>query len=222
MRVVKFFRIDVLRIKQYWYMLLMPSIFVFFFSRGSGTMGLFGIVYGLFMGIIFSTVPFNLESRSEIGFLQMLPSRPGEQVLGHFLFGFVILSLCLLSGIAGTVVREVFNFVSGRSGAMAGVTYFGVIPIFFGIALVMTGVEEALFSAFRFENAMVMQLVKIAPAFLFFFGASMITDFDHERLLKFIGDGSFAISIPIFLVCVAVYAALAWAGWKIAVKRNRA
>lgn len=202
---VKFMKIDLLKVRRFLWMLFIPFIaLAFLLGEKSYITVLFAIGYGMFIGLVFCEFPFNNEREQESGFLKMLPSRNGDDIRGHFLFGLIILPLFfaigfLVAGIARLIRPDIAVFT--WNGQNIG----GIYWILLGISFVMAGVEYLLFTVFRYSSVQTAQILRIVPALLFFFlmmNASgkieEVTDFDFGLL-----SGPFPVLC--FAGCLAVY-----------------
>lgn len=220
MRVLKFTKIDAIKVWRFLYILLFPVIAVFANAREPDGSAVFGVIYCLFVGIVLAAMPFRLESPEESGFLQLLPAKPGEQVLGHFLFG-------LLNNLAGFALGLLCTFIAhainpaARLFTLEGMPVTGLYPVLLGVALVFTGAEALLMTTFRFHNLHADQLLRILPAFVFLFGMnSLATNGDapgRDALLFLSGAGGYAA----LGVCLAIFLALALLAAGISRKRGQ-
>lgn len=216
MRILKFAHVDYLKCRRFGYiMILFPALSVLMITMTNGIPTLFSVGYCLFAGIILAAFPFNMESVNERGFLQMLPSRPGEPTLGHFLFGFLATIASFLLGIAALVISkllvprvEVFT--------LNGVSIAGMYPALLGAALVFVGLEDMLLSVLRYEKSHLIQLVRIIPAFIFFFVFN--SGLDKQKGVF----GSFPLlpGLGVLTFCLAVYVVLALIIRAVAIRRG--
>ena len=206
---LKFLKIDLIRVKKFWYVLFLPLFILFFFlGKDSHTPALFGLCYCLFIGMIFSSFPANSEVKGERGFLQMLPAKPGSDIKGHFLFAaFCIALFTVISCIILTVVKlirpgfDLFE-ISGRDMS-------GFYPIAIGFALLVAGIELLLLTIFRYKSLQVQQLLRIIPAFIFFFGMSSVSDRAQEMRLPELSYGLGKGCMALFIACIVIFVVLA-------------
>lgn len=165
---VKYMKIDFLKVRRFLWMLLVPFFALFFVIGKPDVSMVFSIGYGMFIGMLFCEFPFNSEQEQEVGFLKMLPSRNGDDIRGHFLFGLVILPLYfalgfLVAGIGKLINPEISVF------SWNGQNICGIYLAMFGVSFAMTGIEYLLFTIFRYSSAQMLQILRVVPALVFFF-----------------------------------------------------
>ena len=215
MRVLKFAHLDYLKTSRLNYMLLLFPILaaVMLLASADGS-ALFAVGYCLFAGIVLAAFPYNLTSESERGFLQMLPAKPGEAVLGHFLYG---LCMVLAAFAVGMVAVVICHFVQPSLEILRvdGADISGLYPALIGVALLFTGLQSLLMTALRLENIHLAQILRIVPAFVFFFGFNKGLDMTETMPGFGIGPGLAALG-----VCLAVYGVLALISRVISVRRE--
>lgn len=226
MRVLKYTLVDFLKVKNKLgiFFLLVPAC-ALFMGAGSKVMGTMAVVYCLFAGIIIAGMPYYYEKSEEMGFFYLLPGRTEEQVFGHFLFG----SLSLLAGLglgvfcyyasslfhAGHGTGE--NLLEGISANGSGMAE--ILVLLFGAGLICVAVQDFFCTLFRFESVQVMNLMRMIPGFIFFFGLSMLLangDKTPQEMLQFL----FSHSIEAFLFCLAAFLLTAFLSSMIAKSRE--
>lgn len=220
MRVLKFTKVDLIKTRKFYYILLFPMLTVFLLARDPKMPAMFGVAYCLFVSIVVAALPFNTEAQNESGFLQLLPAKPGEQILGHFTFGLCANLVGFVLGIISAMVAHAI--VPGASlFSLNGASIEGFYPLLLGIALLFTGLESLLMTLFRFQNIHAAQLMRTVPAFIFFFGMnSLATNGDapgRDALLFLSGAGGYAA----LGVCLATFLALALLAAGISRKRGQ-
>lgn len=218
-RIFKFAKIDFLRIRSYKWIALFPLLAVVIFLAQPDTSPLYILCYCIFAGIIFSTVPSSMESVTEVGFLQMLPTLPGEQQKGHFLFGLLFTLLAFLSGLVSILfchlLRPSFQIFSAGNWNLVDI-YLSIL----GIALVFVGIQTFVLSILRFKSAQAMAILRMIPAFVFLFGMSGlfgedgITTDGSLQLLSRINGGM------VVVICLVIYLILAQTAAIIAARKN--
>lgn len=169
MRIVKFTKIDVIRSKSYLYFLLFPALAAVMMIYNSHANPFFGTMYCLFGGIVLSSIPFTQSLSSNSDFLRMLPAKNGDEIRGHFLFSLAVLLLNL-----GMALISVAVAIPFRPGLSFGPSY--AYLLMFGIALLFVSIQGIVLCIFRTNNAHAIQLLRMAPAFLFFFGGSFLME----------------------------------------------
>lgn len=219
-RVLKFAKIDLLKVWRFFYVLLLPVVAVLIEAKKLQVSALFSVSYCLFTSIVLAAMPFRLERAEESGFLQLLPARPGEQVLGHFLFGFMVnLAGFALGLLCAMLARAVNPSVALFSAEGTPIT--GFYPVLLGVSLVFTGVEALLMTALRFRSMHAAQLMRVLPAFVFLFGLDRLaidstTEF-AVALRALSGPGGLAA----LGACLLAFAALAIISSRISAARGQ-
>ena len=215
MRVLKFAHVDYIKTCRFNYLLLLfPCLAIAMLLASANGSALFSVGYCLFGGIVLAAFPYNMTSEAERGFLQMLPARPGEDVLGHYLFGAGVVLVSFVVGILAVLIchwirpaLEVFR--------ADGADISGLYPAVLGAALLFTGIQDLLMTVLRFENIHLAQLLRIVPAFIFFFGFN--SGLDHAESMPDFGLGPGAI---VLVICLAFFAILAFASRAIVIRRG--
>ena len=218
-RIFKFTKIDFLRIRSFKWIALFPLLAIVIFMAQPETSPLYILCYCLFAGIIFSTVPSSMESATEVGFLQMLPTLPGEQQKGHFLFGFLFTLLAYVSGLVSILIcyllRPSFQMFSAGEWNL-----FDLYLIILGVSLVFVGIQTFVLSILRFKSAQAMAILRMIPAFVFLFGMSGL--FGEDGITT---DGSIQMlsrinGIMILVICLVIYLILAQAAAIIVTRKH--
>lgn len=174
-RIVKFAKIDFLRIKDYKWIAAFPLLSVILFLAEPDSSPLFIVAYCLFAGIIFSALPCSMRAPTEAGFLQMLPARSGEQQKGHFLFSLLFTLLSFLAGLLFTLVCQLIR-PSFQLFAANGLSFTAFSLVLLGTAILFGGLQLFILTVFWTKNAQVMALVRMIPGFIYLFGFSGIAD----------------------------------------------
>ena len=213
MRILKFVKVDALKIKSFYLALLFPLLSAFMLVMSDEPDVLFGVSYCLFAGIVFSAFPFTGEKAEENGFQMMLPSKPGEEIYGHFVFGILALVCSLVLGFVSVGIAGIFN-----KAVLTAQIDVGAILAAFGAALIFVGIEDLLLTVFRYENIKALQFIRIIPAFIYFFGmnAAIKTDAPVSKVIMM----PLKTGLLFFLVCVVIYAVFAVISARIVIKRG--
>ncbi|MBR2258835.1 MAG: ABC-2 transporter permease [Blautia sp.] len=221
MRTFKFAKIDLMRVKKMklWILALFPVISVILTMNNNST-PYFGLFYCVFGGMILGTLPFNLETREEAGFVRMLPSKPGDQVLGHFIFGFCTVFVCILLGVGSLAAARLLDHSFSRQ-LLSGRELIGASCLTFALCLVCLAAGDLIFTVTRFETVKGMTIVRIIPPFLFLFGANFLLETDQgllrtilELLLWGNGLAALAVSIVLFCIVAVIAARISAAKWE--------
>lgn len=180
MRLFKFVKVDFIRCKNYWFFLLFPLLALMLMLKDADSNALFGCMYCLFGGIILSSTPFSLCSQANSGFLKMLPAQEGDEIRGHFLFSFCVLMIFLTFGLitiqAAHIYHPAFSILQGNQ-----------IILIFSVSLLFTAIQNLVLCVFRTNSVQAMQLLRMVPAFLFFFGSTLLADSFPELFRSFVG-----------------------------------
>lgn len=218
-RIFNFAKIDFLRIRNFKWIALFPLLVVVIFLTQPDTSPLYILCYCIFAGIIFSTLPISMESATEVGFLQMLPTLPGEHQKGHFLFGFLFTLLAFLSGLVSILVchllRPSFQMFSAGEWNLVD-----IYLIILGVSLIFVGIQTFVLSILRFKSAQAMAILRMIPAFVFLFGMSglfgedgITTDGSIQMLTRINGG-------MVLVICLIIYLILAQAAAIIDAKKH--
>ncbi len=201
MYMLKFAKIDLLKTRSFSWLLLFPVLAVCMLSFSNDGGPTMAITYCQFAGIIASALPFATETREECGFLQMLPCHPGDDLRGHFLYGF-------LAELVATFLGCCALLVSGLLRPELGLGPVALYPVLFGITLLLIVVQNMLLTFFRSENAQVMQLMRMVPSFAFFFGTAALMEHLPDLVGRFLGWLTLIRGFGIAAVCCVLYGLL--------------
>ena len=171
MRALNYYRIDCIRGRV---PLIFGAILVLFFSFifsvfadvGFG----FSCCYAFFVAIGYAGQPFNLEARSESGFLDMLPATKKQRVIGRFLYAitgvvFAIVVTCAVIGAMNISGKEVPDYAWPFILAITGVT------------LVIISIEVlVLYSVGKGKSQQLISLIQIVPSFVMFLGGQFVAE----------------------------------------------
>ena len=217
MRIYNYFLTDCYKIKRYGFLAIFPVLAIVMTVWDGDADPVFAFAYCLFAGIFVAVLPFNSELKSESGFLQMLPSKPGEPILGHFLFGYAAILIAALGGILSILISHLIRpeipvpFIGSKS-------LTGMCIMLTGIAFLFAAIEELVCTMFRFESVQMTGFVRLLPAFVFFFGANRVTDMPAAS--GGLPAGILGISLIVFLGCTLIYAGIAFAASRIQAGRE--
>ncbi|MBR1741607.1 MAG: ABC-2 transporter permease [Lachnospiraceae bacterium] len=226
MRVFKYMMVDFLKVKKklFIFLILVPA-FGAWMGMGKGNTEVsfvFALSYCMFAGIIMAGLPYQYEKAEENGFLYMLPGKTQEQVFGHFLFGFACMLMGYLLGILcggiGFLLRPQESFFS--MGELSGFSDFiHVSFLLLGAGLLVVTVQDLLCTIFQFESVQVMNLMRILPGFLFFFGGMIFMEGGADRGMEAL-TFLYRHSAMFFLACVLIFLVVAYIGGRIATGRE--
>lgn len=206
-RIVKFAKIDFLRIKKYWWIILFPLLSIAVYLAEPERAPLFVLSYCLFAAIIFTTIPLSVETPSEIGFLRMLPSRPGERQKGHFLFSFLFDTVAFGVGFISMLVCRLVN-PTVEIFTFNGINLHWVYLMLFGLSLIIIGIQNMGFCIFHAKNAQVMAIFRMVPGFIFLFGTSALYDSDSSFLQDAVVNIFRMNGIVFLIICILIFLAL--------------
>lgn len=180
--------------------------------------GIFVTLYCLFGGIIVAIIPFAAENAEEAGFLEMLPVKPGLSVTSHFTFS----ALCvLISGGLGALAGSAVN-AAGRSASALypdGMNLSSLYFSAFGAALLFTAIDCLLLTICRYNTLQVLQIIRILPAFVFFFGSTALLQNMEttSTIFRILNENG----LLIFILCALSFAALAAVSREITVRGGK-
>ena len=218
-RAVKFAKIDFIKLWPFSYMLLFPIIATMIGNREPGALAISGVFYCLFASIILAAMPFKVEHAAESGFLQLLPAKPGEQVLGHFLCG-------LVANLAGFTLGMLCAFASHACNPAAalfmleGRSIAGLYPALLGLSLVFTGAQALMMTVLRYHSVHIDNLMRTVPGFIFLIGIHRFAESTPDIAGMILGLSGIGGLVALVLG-VLVFAVLACIGRGISASRGQ-
>lgn len=129
-----------------------------------------GILYMIFAGLIIVSTPFYAMSNISEVFTGMLPVTTANRVFGRYLFGAAMMTVSALLGVAAEIIRMTIYGLASAKGIWA------LAAAFFGASLVVMAVEFLVLYFVTIRNAQILSIVRMAPAFVLFFGANALMD----------------------------------------------
>lgn len=171
MNAVKFMKLDFMKIKSQIKLMMAVAAFVVIFAFKTLTedMLVWGVMYMIFMGIILTSIPFSIDVSATQGFISLLPARARSRVYGRFLYGFVFLCSCTLIGCI-LIAPLVFEKNVDRKALVIE------IITFFALGLIITSLQFLMSYFFEIKNAQILSIMRMIPAFVFFWGTSLVMD----------------------------------------------
>lgn len=166
MKALYFAKIDYIKTRTQLYLLLVITVVVMVIMRMSTDVtGQVGFTYGVFLAIVFSTIPFGNCTRKDAGFQQLLPATTLQRVLGRFVFGLSLLFIGIGIGLATTAA---YNLMKGRRETVS----LPICLIVFAVGLVIITVQYIfLYLVGESKGAQFLSLVRMVPGMCFFFGS---------------------------------------------------
>lgn len=175
MDAVRFMKMDFIKMKtQAKLMALVVLIVIVFFGKMMGeTMGVFSIMYMIFMGIILCYTPFGIDSMVADGFIRLLPARAKCRVFGRFMFAAVFLTACV---VCGSLVSVPY-LLKGEITASDILTY-GVI--FYSAGLCINSLQYVFCYFFEIKSQQLLSLIRLLWGFLFFIGGNYLIELSSK------------------------------------------
>lgn len=209
MKALYFTKIDYIRTRTQMYWILAILAFVTLLMRFmTDSTDVMIFLYGVFVAIVVSTIPFGNCSRADAGFRQLLPATTWQRVLGRFLFGLFMLLAGSMISIGCTVVYQIL--VGGGMNLMTPLFYM----ILSSIGLVIITAEYVvLYMIGENRGAQFISLVRMIPGMAFFFGSMGLANAVSEdpskamRYLELIGNRLDVIGWGCVVCALAVMAA---------------
>lgn len=169
---LKFLMVDFRLIKkQLPIMMIFPAVVVLI--SASGTDMFFIMSYLCFGVLVFSTTPFMAEDKSMSSFVQLLPGRERDKVLGRFGLFLAMFVAVILFGLCLSFLFSRFGIGEIRIGQYD--YYFSALTVFFGI--IVGSLQMTAFYVFgRVKSQQILNIIRILPAFLFFFLSNYIVE----------------------------------------------
>lgn len=184
MRIWKYMKIDCMRTKSYAFaFIFFPALMVVVMSFSEEPSPVFSFIYCLFVGVVFASFPFYDKNVSEIGFIKMLPGKPGDDIKGHFLYAFCVI---IVSGFLGLLATFISSLLNPKIEFLEEVLMTGIFPVILGAALIFAGIEDWLMCICKSNHTRIIQLLRIVPAFIFMFGGASLMEYaaEIEQFLK--------------------------------------
>lgn len=167
MDTIKFMKTDFLKIKTQIVLILLTVFMILFLEGKMGT--LWGIMYMMFMGLIFCSVPFSVDMVSGEGFMKMLPAKPQHRVYGRFCFAVIFLTACTLV----VSLTYMYGFLSGT------VKVGDVLPEIVSVlsaGLCINAIQYVFSYFLQIKNQQWLSIVRMIPGFVFFFVGCILID----------------------------------------------
>lgn len=169
MKIINMLKIDLRRTRpQLMLFLLFIAIGgLLSFTTGDGS---FGIVYLCFVAVILSTMPFPVQEKANVGFLNMLPATTRQRVMGRYLYGILLLMVGLVCGIVILIVAKVAQHNQTPYQML-------IVCAMLGFSFFTIGVQYTLLYALgNVRSKQVLSFVRMIPGFILFFGAMGIVN----------------------------------------------
>lgn len=168
----------------------------------------FLVTYMCFGVLIISSTSFLVESKNVSTFIELLPGTDTEKVAGRFAGFLAMLLAAVLFGVGASSVLGKLGYLP-----MRGADYYLCIAItMFGIFV--GSIQMTVLYVFgRSKRGQALNLLRIIPPILFFFGANYASDFiaeDGERIrevIRFVNGNRGGLIAVGALVSFAFYAA---------------
>lgn len=211
MRAINFMKIDYMLTKQQQRILPLMLVVAVLVGRTMEGVGLMvACSYLIFIGTIFSTVPFGSCNRKNTGFLLLLPSTVTERVLGRFLFGLSYIAMMAVFCVAAMGVFYLLGFE-------VTLVTVGFLLCNMALGLIIVALEYLLsyiFGEGKNNWQYVGNLVRIAPAmamyfvFMYIAGRMVEEDYVADRMAflaqQMISAGVAALGVSLLVMAVAV------------------
>lgn len=214
MKILYYAKIDFMKLKDYAWFLLFPILSCVLVLQDPDAPLYICILYSLFGGVVCASLPFASETRAEAGFLQLLPSREGDNIRGHFLFSFFIQIGSLILGLAASFVVRLFqpqlSFVS-----------LNACGLMFSFSLILVGIQNLMYVFFRYQAAKAVAVLRLLPAFLFFYGGLLANKYLNtpafsDMMAQFLKPGSLILTA----LCAVLYLLMAQAGATLSTRKG--
>lgn len=177
MKTLYFTKIDYIRSRTQMYMifvLLAAVTLIMKFWADSSDVMIF--LYGVFIAIVFSTVPFGNCSRKDAGFLQLLPAATWQRVLGRFLFSVFLL---LAGSVISVGVTLMYQLAVGTGPDLMAPSFYMILS---AVGLVIITVQYMiLYIIGENHGAQFLSLVRMIPGMSFFFGSMKLSSAVQEN-----------------------------------------
>lgn len=171
MDAVRFMKMDFMKMKtQAKFMALVVLVVIAFASKMMGeTMGVWSILYMIFMGIILCSTPFSIDNMVADGFIKLLPARARQRVFGRYMFAAVFLIVCTVLGSFTSIPYVIKGQITVGYILSQGV-------IFLSVGLFINSLQYVFSYFFEIKNQQWLSIIRLLPGFIFFFGGSVLMD----------------------------------------------
>ena len=224
MRILKYTMVDFFKIKRkIWIMAVLVMICALCLGSSSSSALVTSLIYCLFAGIIVGGMPYYYEKAEEMGLFFLLPGKTEEQIYGHFFFGFLSVLGGLLIGLLCWGIGSIFHLSHGffEIAGLSGISEaFKLSLLLFGAGLFCVAIQDLLCTIFRFESVQVMNVLRILPGFVFFFGLSTFAASEGSEKLIRIVHFLFSHSGVVFLAFLFFFCLIAYISSQIAKSRE--
>ena len=173
MNAIKFFKVDFARNRVQFIYLLAFAILAFVLSLNMNS-PYFGLLYVVFAGIIFSTVPFTQDQTAEIGFINMLPGTVTSRVIGRYL---VAIFMIIFGTVLGSGIMVAYTFINEEKIEYALEFMIGAA----GAGIFVCSLQYIIFYLIgKIRSVQGMSIVRMIPGFVMFFGSNLILGWMEE------------------------------------------
>lgn len=167
MEAIKFMKMDFLKMKTQIKLIVLTVAVVLLFTGKMGS--LWGAMYMIFMGLIFCSVPFSIDSMSGESFMKLLPAKAQHRVYGRFCFSVAFLGICS--------VLISLTYIKGILGGEITASYiFPKIIMILSVGLCMNAIQYVFSYFFEIKNQQLLSIMRMVPGFVFFFAGSYLID----------------------------------------------
>ncbi len=200
--------------KQLPFLVILPAFVVLI--AYSGTNMFFVVSYLCFGVLILSTTPFVMEDRNMSSFVHLLPGTDRDRVAGRFCWFFVLLLIYVVYGFGISSFMSRFGIGELRIGESEYVLCLAAALFCFVIGCIQMAVFYLLG---RVKSQQFSNLIRMLPAFLFFFVSNYVTDqmTDVQKelysILQFLLENRRVLLLTcgaaaacVFVICIAVSA----------------
>ncbi|MCM1246117.1 MAG: ABC-2 transporter permease [Roseburia sp.] len=207
----KFLMVDMRLMKSQKLFLVVFPLFAIIIGASSEDL-LFTISYMCFGVMIVSTTPFFLENKNMSSFIQLLPGNDRDKVVGRYTGFLAMLFADVIIGVVACAVLDVFGYQIIQNGNM----YISAAVI--AVSVIVGSLQFIIFYATgREKSEQWLNILRIIPAFLFFFGTNYIIEslekhkeqaedilrFTRQNQLLLLAVGVVLAAI-VFFVCIQI------------------
>lgn len=204
---LKFLMVDFrLTKKQLPFMIIFPAFVVLISASGADMF--FIMSYLCFGVLVLSTTPFTTEDKNMSSFVQLLPGRDRDKVFGRFGWFLAMFVVFILFGFGLSYFLSRFGIGEVRIGEYD--FYFSSLVVFLGM---MIGcLQMTAFYLFgRVKSQQILNIIRMLPAFLFFFLSNYLVEhmgeMEGKNYLKYLVENKFVILLAFVSVTIIVLVA---------------
>lgn len=171
MNALKFMKVDYKMTRSQNRLLILFILLALFISVINDAY-MWGVGYLCFGAIVLATAPFNMQQGKNSGFIQLLPATALSRVTGRYLYALTLIIISAAAGILCSIISFKITNISMNDSTIP------IFAIIFAAAIIVNTMQYIiLYIAGNLKSQQAMGLLRMAPAFVFFFAGNYLADF---------------------------------------------